>query len=243
MANNAITEILELCLSIDQKTSDVYQNFCKQSKEENLKLFWQDMINAEENHILYWEDTINLVKDEGLYNVFEKPNEVIAELTKINERSNDIVKQSNNVSDISTFFILAYRLEFYLLHPAFETLFYFVEKDLKNKLPGDSYKEHINKFVLFINMFGISNPEFELTADVIKWMWRNNRRLAKRLYDIKTLEGLIPICASCKKIRDDNGFWGQVESYIKERADVDFTHSVCPECIKELYPEVCIAGT
>ena len=240
MANNSIIEILQQCLSIDSKTSNVYQNFCNQSKEVQLKSFWQEMHNAEEEHIVYWKNTINLVKEKGLCSVFENPNEVIEELTTINERSDDIVKLSNNVSDISTFFLLAYRLEFYLLHPAFETLFYFAEKDLKNELPGDSYKEHIEKFMHFINKAGIMNPEFELTADSITWMWKNNRNLAKQLHHNKTLKGLIPICASCKKIREDTGYWNQVESYIEERADVEFTHGICPECIKKLYPELCI---
>jgi PAS domain-containing protein len=55
---------------------------------------------------------------------------------------------------------------------------------------------------------------------------------------IKTLKGLLPICASCKKIRDDKGYWSQVEVYIRERSEADFTHSICPECVRRLYPEV-----
>jgi CheY-like chemotaxis protein len=55
--------------------------------------------------------------------------------------------------------------------------------------------------------------------------------------NIKTLKGLLPICASCKKIRDDQGYWNQVESYISTHSEVQFSHSVCPECAKKLYPE------
>ena len=51
--------------------------------------------------------------------------------------------------------------------------------------------------------------------------------------EIKTLRGFIPICAKCKKVRDDKGFWQQVENYIRDRADVEFTHGLCPECAKE----------
>ncbi|MFP4087227.1 MAG: response regulator transcription factor [Desulfobacteraceae bacterium] len=54
---------------------------------------------------------------------------------------------------------------------------------------------------------------------------------------IKTLKGLLPICASCKKIRDDKGYWNQVESYISTHSEVQFSHSVCPECVKKLYPD------
>ncbi len=48
---------------------------------------------------------------------------------------------------------------------------------------------------------------------------------------------LLPICASCKKIRDDKGYWNQIESYIKEHSEADFSHSICPECSKKLYAE------
>ncbi|HOJ32589.1 MAG TPA: hypothetical protein PKY35_09820 [Candidatus Hydrogenedentes bacterium] len=65
--------------------------------------------------------------------------------------------------------------------------------------------------------------------------------LQAALAQIKTLSGLIPICASCKKIRDDKGYWSQVEEYIRAHSDVEFTHSICPECMKKLYPEVVAA--
>ena len=67
-------------------------------------------------------------------------------------------------------------------------------------------------------------------------------RLIEELKDalskVKTLSGLIPICASCKKIRDDSGYWNQIESYIKEHSQAEFSHGICPECVQKLYPEV-----
>ena len=48
---------------------------------------------------------------------------------------------------------------------------------------------------------------------------------------------LLPICASCKKIRNDNGYWEQVETYIKSRSNAEFTHGICPDCVRTLYPE------
>lgn len=62
-------------------------------------------------------------------------------------------------------------------------------------------------------------------------------QLQQALEEIKTLKGILPICASCKKIRDDNGCWTQMESFIRERADVDFTHGICPDCARKIYPE------
>jgi hypothetical protein len=60
--------------------------------------------------------------------------------------------------------------------------------------------------------------------------------LKEALAKVKTLSGLLPICSSCKKIRDDKGYWNQIETYIRERSEADFTHGICPKCAKMLYP-------
>jgi PAS domain S-box-containing protein len=60
--------------------------------------------------------------------------------------------------------------------------------------------------------------------------------LQKAMAEIKTLHGIIPICASCKKVRDDEGAWQQVESYIRSRSDAQFSHGICPECLDKMYP-------
>ena len=59
--------------------------------------------------------------------------------------------------------------------------------------------------------------------------------LKEALANVKTLRGLIPICASCKKIRDDKGYWSQVEVYVRDRSEAEFSHGICPECMKKLY--------
>ena len=60
-------------------------------------------------------------------------------------------------------------------------------------------------------------------------------KLQEALNNIKTLKGLLPICANCKKIRDDKGYWNQIEAYIKEHSDAEFSHSICPSCAEKLY--------
>jgi PleD family two-component response regulator len=61
--------------------------------------------------------------------------------------------------------------------------------------------------------------------------------LSWALAEIKTLHGIIPICTCCKKIRDDQGFWTQVEIYVRNHSEAEFSHSLCPGCMKKLYPE------
>lgn len=63
-------------------------------------------------------------------------------------------------------------------------------------------------------------------------------KLQKALSEVKTLRGFLPICASCKKIRDDKGYWNQIETYIREHSEAEFSHGLCPECARRLYPDL-----
>ncbi|MCB0197388.1 MAG: hypothetical protein KDJ65_35905 [Anaerolineae bacterium] len=64
-----------------------------------------------------------------------------------------------------------------------------------------------------------------------------NVSLKASLAEVKVLKEILPICANCKKIRDDQGYWQQVESYISKHTDTSFSHGICPDCMKTLYPE------
>jgi len=66
---------------------------------------------------------------------------------------------------------------------------------------------------------------------------RLNNELKIALDNVKVLSGLLPICANCKKIRDDKGYWEAVDGYFTKHSDVQFTHGICPDCIKKYYPE------
>jgi GAF domain-containing protein len=66
---------------------------------------------------------------------------------------------------------------------------------------------------------------------------RISARMADALEKVKTLHGLLPICAWCKRIRDDHGYWSQVEAYVHEHTGADFTHSICPECLEKQRPK------
>jgi PAS domain S-box-containing protein len=75
---------------------------------------------------------------------------------------------------------------------------------------------------------------------LIQELQQTLEELQEALAKVKTLSGLLPICASCKKIRDDSGYWKQIEAYIREHSDATFTHGLCPECVKKLYPDFVI---
>jgi len=62
-------------------------------------------------------------------------------------------------------------------------------------------------------------------------------QLKASLEKVKRLNGLIPICASCKKVRDDKGYWNDVELYVRQHSEAEFSHGICPDCMEKLYPE------
>jgi len=91
--------------------------------------------------------------------------------------------------------------------------------------------------LMYFGFFSI----FTIVLAILKKDIDERRRLIAELQqtlgEVKQLSGLLPVCASCKKIRDDNGDWKQMESYFSDHSEVLFSHGICPECIERLYPE------
>ena len=77
----------------------------------------------------------------------------------------------------------------------------------------------------------------ELVIALIHSLRLKQAEVKEALAEVKTLSGFLPICASCKNIRDDKGYWNQIEAYIRDHSDAEFSHGICPECAKKLYPE------
>lgn len=85
------------------------------------------------------------------------------------------------------------------------------------------------------HLVGVMNDELMALNRLLE---QRNEQLKKSLEEIKTIKGLLPICSNCKKIRNDDGYWEEVETYFREHTDAEFSHGVCPDCFRELYPEM-----
>ncbi|GAB4379989.1 MAG: hypothetical protein Kow0042_29820 [Calditrichia bacterium] len=86
-------------------------------------------------------------------------------------------------------------------------------------------------------LFGVVITNITERKEMELELKRTTEELKEALENIKVLSGLVPICSSCKKIRNDKGFWQQVEDYISEHSEARFSHGICPDCFKRLYPE------
>ncbi len=85
----------------------------------------------------------------------------------------------------------------------------------------------------------LTEVHFLVTTGPITYEGQNYAlMLLEDITEIVILKNMLPICASCKKIRNDSNYWDSVEKYLKTHLDVDFTHSICPDCQQKLYPEL-----
>lgn len=119
------------------------------------------------------------------------------------------------------------------------------QRVVEKSIQSGATKRHFE--VQFMSMLDVSG-KFAGSVVVINDITRRKtaeqerERLIIELQDafaeVRKLSGMLPICAACKKIRDDEGYWQQIESYITERSDAQFSHSICPDCAKRLYPEL-----
>lgn len=97
----------------------------------------------------------------------------------------------------------------------------------------DYITKPLNKIELVARVRSFLKLKAEIDARKMR-----EKELAEALAQVKELKGLLPICASCKKIRKDDGYWQQIEMYIIEHTEAQFTHGICPDCCKQLYPEL-----
>ncbi|KMY69172.1 hypothetical protein AAU61_06615 [Desulfocarbo indianensis] len=110
------------------------------------------------------------------------------------------------------------------------------------------FEGHIADFMDAGSMHGLTFVVYLIcsTMFMVSLMSINGKRLENDLgsarREINSLRGILPICANCKKIRDDQGYWQQVEQYVSEHTGAEFTHGICPECMKKLYPELTPRG-
>jgi hypothetical protein len=202
-----------------------------------LTLFWEDMARQESEHVHYWKKLLSLTGKDKIRNIFDDPKMIKKELENIQHHIDTLFDSNDDLSDCTTAFMIAYRLEFYMMHPAFEALFHLMRKETGDASPEDSYQHHIRGLLNAMKKCKSQHSEFEFISGLMERLWDRNKELAVQLSDIRTLRGFIPICMHCKNIRNDKGYWEKVEQYIESHAVVQFSHGICPDCMVKYYSE------
>lgn len=181
MENMVLSDIIRTCLAIDATAVRIYNLFSKSSENPDLKFFWERMAEEEKIHVRFWKELSRLAEKGMVPQVFEAPEQVLSDVRMIASKSRELLEQSAKGPDITTRFITAYRLEFYALHPAFETLFQSAGLlDGVRFNPENEYEEHINHFIEAMNKHGRVTPEIELLGESLQKLWKSNKRLSRQ---------------------------------------------------------------
>ena len=234
----SMAEILEICRSLEKISAGIYNYIAENASDAKHRAFWAEIVEDENRHVTYWDRLIDMHKSGKLRPVFEDPARTWSDLKASEQKVVEMVGRESELTDVGTAIRFALRMEAFMLNPAFAVLFNLLEESEHIPSPGNDYETHLLKFRSFIEEVDPDNPEWKLLGEVLSMMWSNNRQIAAQFLQIKTLQGLLPMCASCKKIRDDDGYWNKVESYLSQRSDVQFSHGICPDCQRKYYPEL-----
>ena len=233
-----LRDIFILCCSIELAAEAAYSRIANESKVDEQKAFWLEISQDEKRHAIYWEQLIELEEKGSIQNPFDNPRRILRELSAMKSKIDEMIDSENLNSAFSDLILWAFRVEFYMLHPAFAILYHVLETDTGDISPEEDYQNHIEKFARVVKKLLKDKPELALVGETLSSMWERNREVASQFAQIKTLRGLIPICASCKQVRNDQGYWERIEDYVGRHSETKFSHSICPECAKKLYPGI-----
>ncbi|MBT3261827.1 diguanylate cyclase [bacterium] len=178
MKNNIMQKISGLCLELDKVAFEIYSSFSKLTKNTELKKFWAIMAAEEQLHLKFWQSLHKAGEKNRLPDIFDEPELAYTELKKIIFNTKELIKQSKKSLDISSTFFIAYKLEFNMLHPAFEMTYYLMRDFVEVKMPEDSYQKHIDEFLDMFTKYTSDKPELEMLGKTLQRLWKENRALA-----------------------------------------------------------------
>lgn len=178
MQDNIMVEIVERCLSIDKCATTIYQQLSSNAEEGALKAFWKDLAADGERHTAYWRKLIKWAGNGMLPQVFDQPQKILEELSSIGLKVEQLKDVSCKAYEKARAFLAAFKLEFYLLHPAFETLYQYLRTLSEHGNQGNAYDAHINKLFQALYKYDLATLELELLGETIHRLWQENRRMA-----------------------------------------------------------------
>jgi len=236
--NEKLRAICDLCLSIDRRAEVIYHKLSACAEENELSEFWAHMAAEESEHSKFWIQLSAAIERGQIPMIFDDPREVYFDLLRIDKEAAALELQAATMSSISGSFRAAYRLEFFLLHPAFETLFHVSEAFVNLPSPEKDYQEHIRGFIETFNRFTGDDLSMELAGEMLITLWKQTRKSAVRLLKLYHICSRLPACAACGNIRDEEGKWLTASNYMEQNFHSVISHGICPACTDRLYPDI-----
>ncbi len=173
-----MTRIVDQCLRMDSHATRLYASLARSAASRDLKGFWQDIAEKNDQHLLYWDRLQSWAEKGVLNNLFDDSPKTLDELTALQARVHDLADSCVQVHQKEKAFTLAFKLEFYLLHPAFETLSQYVATFNGDGDSDFSYERFVNRLFDALQQNELSTLELELVGEVIHRLWKENRRMA-----------------------------------------------------------------
>jgi diguanylate cyclase (GGDEF)-like protein len=178
MDKESYSDILNLCLTVNAQASVIYDELAGSDQTDDLKRFWSEMSSEEKALCGFWRKLLDRVEHHPIPKVFDDPESVLHELTDIRNRAVELRESYHESPEKYHPFVLALRMEYYLLHPAFETLYHFAHTVSGEENPGEHYDVHLNRLIDMIHAQSSLTPEIELLSDIMQKLWAQNRELA-----------------------------------------------------------------
>ena len=177
-------DILNRCLSIDCAAMQLYGSFAQEASSEVVGTFWRHMVLEEKEHIEFWRYCLTLAESDLLPRPFEHPEVVIQELAEIQQRIEDLFSLAADKSHPADPFIIAGKMEYYLLHPTFLTFFQLTDALFQRPSIMERYEEHLDGFLTAFQTYGRVESETRMLVELIQDLWRTVRTVVRQsLFD------------------------------------------------------------
>jgi len=177
--SSVMLDIIQTCCRTDELTTEIYRVFAESSSDSVLADFWTRMSGEESRHVSFWKDALQRMDFRAAPSVFEDAVAVLKELKDQAAETEQLTQMNLERQSLRERFLTAFRVEFYLLHPAFEILFHSLGPLLEAHNPEEEYAEHIHQFLDMLAKRGEATPELELIGKSLDRVWQENRKLAQ----------------------------------------------------------------
>ncbi len=180
MVDADMERIVALCLSMDEQAVQVYNSFAESARDRDLAAFWSRMAAEETIHVKNWQGALEAVRRGKFPPIFDDPQKIAMELEERLRKVQELTGRIGGRATLADQFCLAYRLEFYVLHPALERLwrFYGILAG-KAVSPEIGYDLHIGEFISGMRRFGVASQELELLGESVRHIWEQVRMLGR----------------------------------------------------------------